>query len=188
MLESRANGILFLGIFGGLWLFLAASGLPSPYPIVADVVALAVVAAIFVASMGLRKAARLQLEPTPAELADRTRADKWFYWSLGGEGVALFLIANLLLNLHLGVYLWPAISLIVGLHFYPLSYGLRLRIYTGTATLMSLAAILVMIGIKSGHTPAMGWDSAVCYASAVVLWGTCALIVRQARQRLAETQ
>ncbi len=185
-LEGRAGGISFLALFGALWL--AMAGYKLGLPVAVGFYAVAVVgAAVWLrVAAGLRKAARLQPEPSADDLAAQARKDKWFYWVLGAEGLLLFLNGNLLVNLHLMAYIWPSIALIVGLHFYPLAYAFRLPVYYLTATLMCALAVAVMacMALAPGLAAQETWNALVGVGSGLVLWGTCAYIWLQVRKTL----
>lgn len=54
-------------------------------------------------------------------------ASKTFVWSSVGEGVGLFLAANVVVNLHRPDLLLPTMALVVGLHFLPMAYAASFR-------------------------------------------------------------
>lgn len=184
MLNARASGILFLGIFGVAWAVEAALRLPASYGIAIAGLAAILLGSLFVSSARLRKSAASQPEPTASEVASAAQADKWLYWVTGAEGILLFLTSNTLINMHLGSYLWPAVALIVGLHFYPLGYAFKLRIYGITATLMSLVAMAAITGLSEGYGSPQIYDVAVGLGSAAILWATCGLIIWDVRGRV----
>lgn len=97
MLEARAGGILVLGVFGAAWALEAAIRLPMIFAAGISVAALAVFGGLVRGSVSFRKAARLQPEPTPEDIAAASRADKWLYWTMGAEGIVLFLVGGILL-------------------------------------------------------------------------------------------
>jgi hypothetical protein len=188
MLSGRASGIMFMALFGAVWAWQAAGNLSMPYAALVYGVAALMAGGLLIVSFSFRKLARSQPEPSAEELAAAARADKWFYWVLGGEGVALFLAGAILPNLHLAAYLWSAVALIVGLHFYPLRYVFRLPVYDVTGTLMSLAALMVIVALATGYDLGLphGWDVVLGFCCALILWGTCGFIILGVRQKMAE--
>jgi hypothetical protein len=186
MLSGRASGILFMALFGATWAWQAAGKLPMPYTAIIYVLAAAVAGTLVWVSFKFRKLAQSQPEPSAEELTASARAGKWFYWVLGAEAVALFVTGNVLLKLHLLDYIWPAVALIVGLHFFPLRYVFRLPVYNASGTLMSLVGVVAMLALATGHDLGMahGWDVAVGLCCALVLWGTCGYIWLKVREAL----
>lgn len=185
ILQARAGGIMFLTLFGVAWALEA--GLRLSWPFVAATIAFSLVVVWFVtlANIRFRRAALSQREPTADQAAAQAVADKWLYWSMGTEGVALFVICGIVLpNLHVMSYLWPTVALIVGLHFYPLAYAFALWIYYVTATLLCLVAIMAMVGITNSVLTPESWKVLVGFACAGVLWGTSGVVIMQVRRLL----
>lgn len=189
MLEARAGGILFLGLFGSAWALEAAIRLPMLFTAGVSAAALAVLGGLVRESIRFSKAARLQPEPTTEEMDAAARADKWLYWAMSTEGLALFLVGGVLLpSLHSMSYLWPSMALIVGLHFYPLAFGFRLPVYYATATLICIVAVAAMIGLSGGYPSVVVWDAIVGISCAVALWGSCCFIIWNVRRIVAASR
>jgi hypothetical protein len=89
------------------------------------------------------------------------------------EGLAVFVVANLLLNIGMTRLIWPAIGLIVGLHFLPLARGMARPIYYATAA-GTIAASLIAMTLP-GPWPQVF----VGCAAALVLWATSLAILRR---------
>lgn len=186
-LNARASGVLFLGLFAMVWAVEAALRMSTLYMVAVCVIALGAMGALVAISLGLRKSAKDLPLPTVDELATEARADRWLYWCIAVEGVALFLIGGVLLpSLHLMSYLWPSIALVVGLHFYPLAYGLNLKVYYRTATLMCIVSAAAIGGLSGGYLSVAAWDTLVGIACAIVLLASCGFIVRDMRRSLTE--
>ena len=110
--------------------------------------------------------ARLKAEPEPSP-DERKRIGKIVAWASGGEGLALFLAANVLINAGLSPYLATAFAVIVGLHFLPLAKVIPVPIYYVTALLLVLAGV-AGLAIDVAHRPLV-----ISVAAALVLWLTC---------------
>lgn len=111
-------------------------------------------------------------DPQPtAEMKHRNQRTAMI-WS-GIEGVAIFLVINLLYNLHLAGYVVAAIAVIVGLHFYPLALGFRSRLYVLTGSLMIAAACLACVWTPAGALR----DATIALASAGILWFSVVLML-----------
>jgi len=105
-------------------------------------------------------------------IAPSERAERVIMWSSIGEGVGLFLAANLVINLGHREMLLPAMAVVVGLHFLPMGYAIPFRPYygLGIALLGAAAAGFVLGGAVSG------------FAGAIALWVAALLALRRDMQ------
>ena len=111
------------------------------------------------------------------------RAGRIVGWAAGGEGIAIAVVANLLiLNGHRDLVL-PAMAIIVGLHFLPLALLFKVRIYYATALL------LVLVGAAGFILDAPLRNLVTGLSSAGLLWLTCVYrLSTEAPKRVAEAQ
>jgi hypothetical protein len=79
--------------------------------------------------------------PSPA-------AERAIMWSSVGEGVGLFVAANLVVNLHQPWLMMPAVALVVGLHFLPIAYAASFRPFYLLGSVL-IAAALVGIAVPA---------------------------------------
>lgn len=101
------------------------------------------------------------------------RAGRAIQWSSIGEGVGLFLAANIAVNLHRPELLLPAMALIVGLHFLPIAYAVPFRpFYVLGAALIVAAVIGFGVGAPAGGEIAGSM-------AALGLWLAASLAVRR---------
>ncbi len=91
------------------------------------------------------------------------------------EGVAMFLAANILINLHLSGLLMPVFAVIVGLHFLPLARGFPAPLYYATG------AALILAGLAAMMLPEPIRPLATGLAAAIILWISAILDVNRAR-------
>lgn len=154
------TGAIIMSVFAAIWWIagIRASGHGSP---LACGVGAAVAGAIIAAA--LRAGARVQ----PRDPAEKQRRDRLVGIASAIEGVAIFVVANVLVNLGLRAWVAPAVAVIVGLHFVPLAARLPAPAYYATA------ALLVALGGAGAlmHDPAAR-TLAVSAGAAVVLWFT----------------
>ena len=95
------------------------------------------------------------------------------------EFVALFVTANILVNVHRADLMLPAGAIIVGLHFFPLARGIPVRIYNATgAGLVSLGLIGLLLPVD--RRPIL-----IGLGAAAILWATALAIIVQARRSAA---
>jgi len=90
------------------------------------------------------------------------------------EGVAIFVTANVLVNLHRSDAVMPAIAIIVGLHFFGLAKGIPVRLYYATG------AALVVVGAIAVVAPPWHMPIALGVTAAVALWASGVALVRNA--------
>lgn len=78
------------------------------------------------------------IKPSPKE-------ERAIMWSSIGEGVGLFLAANIVVNLHRPGLLLPSMALVVGLHFLPIAFAGGFRPFYVLGTALIVAAIMGFI-------------------------------------------
>lgn len=119
-------------------------------------------------------AARARLKGAPADApADRKRRGRIIAWAASLEGVAIAIAVNVLNTQGLGHYAFPAVAVIVGLHFLPMAKLLPVKVYYLSG------ALLVAVGVGGLAVQASDRPFAVGALSAITLWLTC--VVRLAK-------
>ncbi|WP_448662405.1 DUF7010 family protein [Sphingomonas sp. CJ20] len=99
-----------------------------------------------------------------SEDADRSHVGRLVaIWS-SAEGVAIFVAANVLINLHMAERLLPTMAIIVGLHFLPLARGIPARIYYWSG------AALILVGAIGWLLPAGDTPLVTGLLAAATLW------------------
>jgi hypothetical protein len=63
-------------------------------------------------------------------------------WSSIGEGIGLFLVTNIVINLHYPQLLLPSMAIVVGLHFLPIAYAEKFQPFYVLGFALILSAIL----------------------------------------------
>jgi hypothetical protein len=93
---------------------------------------------------------------------------KVMMWSSIGEGIGLFVINNLAINLGHADLVIPAMALVVGLHFLPIAYWSPFRpLYILAAVIITGAVVGVLIAQPTGGAVA-GFTAAVALAGAAL--------------------
>jgi hypothetical protein len=109
-------------------------------------------------------------------IAPSKQAERVILWSSIGEGVGLFVAANLVINLGHREMLLPAMALVVGLHFLPMAHAIPFRPFYGLGTALLAAA-------AAGFRLAAPTGGAVSgFAGAIALWVAALLAVRRDMQ------
>ena len=104
------------------------------------------------------------------------QAERVIMWSSIGEGVGLFVAANVVINLGHREMLLPAMALVVGLHFLPIARATTFRAYYVLGVALLAAAIA---GFVAGR-PLGGTVSS--FAAAASLWVAASMAVRRDMQ------
>lgn len=167
------GGVVVLSVFGGVWA-LAGLALAGASVVVWAVPVLLAVGGIFA---GTRLARHSPVMPE----AERRRIGRLVgLWS-GAEGLGIFAGNSVLMALHRVDLIAAMVCTMVGLHFFPLAQGIPLRIYFGTAVLMTLLGLGGLI-VSSLISPAL-----VAFGAAAIIWGTLLGILLPARAALRAT-
>ena len=175
-LRGRATGVLFLSGFGGLWflLGLAASqrlSLPTACALAAGLVAL-------VAGTVLLRRRSAALPASRLDPEEQRRAGRTFGRVNAAQWAAIVLIAVVLGRLHLDAYTPAAVTVVVGLHFFPLARLFRSPQHhvTGAALVLWGAVCLLLV-------PRDVLQSTSAFGTGAILWTAAAVtLVRSFRQ------
>jgi hypothetical protein len=152
------SAIVFMAGFAAVWWVM---GLGTHAPI-GQLAVGPIVSAVMILFARLRLKA---LPSPPAAMAARGR--RIIGWALGGEGLAIALVSNLMVGRGLIAFIVPAVAIIVGLHFLPLAKLFKVKIYYAVGVLITLAGIAGLL-IDAPHRTLVTGLSA-----AVLLWLTC---------------
>lgn len=167
--RSRARGVLVIGGFGALWAVVGALLSSTP---VWEWLAIALLAAAFgVRALRLLRANPAVDAPLPAEAAERQRRrGRLFLWTSVGEGVGIFLAANIVVNLGHSQWQPAAIMTVVGLHFLPLAAALEYRPHIVTGIVMTAWALAYPWLFAAGAMAAAGPFGAATILFASAAW------------------
>jgi len=158
-----AWGAIIMGFFGSVF---AALTLALQFHLGG-----AVLAAPFVLFIGIALAAAQTLRSPGRGIEPSPRAGKAIMWASIGEGVGLFVAANLVQNLHRPDLLLPAMALVVGLHFLPIAYAAPFRPFYALGAALILAAIAgcVVAAPLGGAVAGLAAASALWIAASVAI-------------------
>jgi hypothetical protein len=175
-LRGRATGVLFLSGFGALWflLGLAASqrlSLPTACALAAGLAAPVAGAVLLRRRSAALPASRLDPE-------EQRQAGRTFGRVNAAQWAAIVLIAVVLGRLHLDAYTPAAVTVVVGLHFFPLARLFRSPQHhvTGAALVLWGAVCLLLV-------PRDVLQSTSAFGTGAILWTAAAVtLVRSFRQ------
>jgi len=168
-LRGRAIGSLFFTGFGALWLALALYALER-----LDVIAgaaLALVSAVLLLNISrlfaeARRWPRVPDDPAMGRAFGRINAIQW---------IAVFAVAFALAKLHLDAYIMNAITLIVGLHMFPLARVFRYPMHNKTGAVLVAWSILSIFIVPRDHLQGIA-----ALGTGIILWIAAAIGLRLA--------
>ena len=171
-----AWGALIMGFFGAVF---AALTLYWQWQVTGPLLALPFLGFVLIAI-----AAALVIRQPGTGVTLPEKAEKTIMWATIGEGVGLFLAANIVINLHRPELLLPAMALVVGLHFLPIAIAAAFRpfLVLGGALILAAAAGFLIAPPTGGEVAGL--------AGALALWTAAILAVvrdRRAKQLVAVT-
>jgi hypothetical protein len=120
-LEDLSGGLFLMTIFTTIWVIIAEANLMGRDQWATTGVFGVIILYFIINYNKLTKAARsISNEPPIDDEAEKAR-DKRFYYILAIEGIAIFIMKNVLLNTGHNNLFFPFFALIVGLHFFPMA-------------------------------------------------------------------
>jgi hypothetical protein len=156
---GRFTGTVLLCLFATVWSWIGGSALGDP--IFAGIVALCISIPLLLASY--RSNRGRPLVATDGLLMGI---------AMGGEAIAILVVANVVINFGRPDLLFPAIAAVVALHFFPMAKAVSFPPYHLTAV-----ALLVVAGL-SLTVPSPIRIAVTGFGSAIVLWATVSFAIR----------
>jgi hypothetical protein len=158
-----AWGAIIMGFFGALFAALTLA-FQFGWTGGATLLPFAMFAAIAIAAATVIRRPGVGVTPTK-------QAERVIMWSSIGEGIGLFVAANLVINLGHRDLLLPAMALVVGTHFLPMAHAIPFRPFYGLAI-----ALLIAAALGFGLAPPMNGIVAG-FSAAAVLWVAALLAI-----------
>lgn len=171
-----ANGAIVMSFFGALFaaltllMQLQETGIAIALPFIAFV--LIVAAALIVMRL-------------PGTFTKPDGSGRVIMWSSVGEGAALFIVNELLINFGRSDLIIPAMALIVGLHFIPIAYWAPFRPLYVLATIMVIAGLAGLLAAQPVGGTIAGFTAAGALTIASI---TAVLRERSAKQVYRHSQ
>lgn len=187
-----AIGVLFMAFFGTMWAYVGIMGiqeLESSWLLIVSIT-LGIVLSIGGCFL-IFKSRKLPNHIPNIEAGYRKNIRSWFNVIFIAEGLAI-MVAILVCNITDQTNLIPLlIAVIVGIHFFPLAYLFKMRIYYVTGILLCFLSFITWFIVPSNIT-IMEYQmsthmSVVGFGSALILWGT-GLVIWVMGKKLLEPQ
>jgi hypothetical protein len=182
---GRARGIIVGSLIALGWAVFGLSGF-SPgarYPLLAAAIALT--ALLLMAGISIQRRARSLPSANPSQMTAGKRAWRFFWLNFVGEIVLLNIAVNLLAAPDLHVYWVPAISAVVGLHFWPMAHFFRVRSYWWVGSAMMAGAAFTAYLIARDPASALPFTHSEAVANALILWSALGTGAATARRESA---
>jgi hypothetical protein len=123
----------------------------------------------FLAFAAVALAAAVVIRRPGEGISPSPKAERVIMWSTIGEGVGLFVAANLVTNLGHRELLLPAMALVVGLHFLPIAFAAQFRpFYALGLALLGASALGFVLGPPAGGRVAGFAAAAALLAAAII--------------------
>ena len=168
-LAGRARGIVIGALIAFGWAAFGASFVRMPGRVVMLAIAAVPAGALLAAGIAMLRQARAMPAPTPSQRSAGRRAWRWFWLNLVGEIVLLNIAVNLLAAPDRRIYWIPAISAVVGLHFWPMAVFFRVRSYWAVGAAMMVGAAIAALSLAAHPTSAAAIVESEALANATVL-------------------
>jgi hypothetical protein len=174
---SRAIGAMFFSVFGGLWLALWAHDV-FVSPLIAY--ALIGIATVGILLMVLR-VYKFHAPALKAELQSpkRRRQARGFQIVNTVQWVLLSVVAIVLSNMGLALWIIPAAVFIIGAHFLPLAKLFDYPPHYVTGVAMMLLAAAYPLLASNGASSSIG-----CLGAGLILWSSAAWSIRRTRSQI----
>lgn len=186
--RGTAFGVIFMAFFGTLWAGIGIRGLQGWGFLWLLILSLLIGGILLLGGIVLiMNSKRLSNKMVEGDSYRWKRKNMWFGILFGLEGV-LIAAASIICDStnHLDLFV-PIMALIVGVHFFPLAYLFRVKLYYISGSLLCLLSIITLIALPVrvtwGNNEIMVWWTFIGFSSALVLWGT-GVVVWIAGQRL----
>jgi hypothetical protein len=165
-LGGRAAGALIFNGFGSLWILIALYAREAFSLINVSVVVAGFAVLLAASCVLMRQAKRFPAAPTnPAMWKIFTAVNML-------QGLAIFIAISILIRLHLGVYNLTVITLVVGLHLFPLARLFRYEFHYVTGS-----ALVAWAVTSAWLAPAAQVQSVTALGTGAILWLNAAVTV-----------
>jgi MFS family permease len=150
-LKGIIDGLSLMILVTGIWTAIAGIAMDNWAYRLPGIIF--VILIIFFISYYIKFNTAIKLSGTnqPAEeTPDEKKKNKWFIIIFISEGVLIFLVINVLVNINLAQFFIPCFALIVGLHFYPLGVVFKRTVHYFVGTWITIIAIAGIVLTANG--------------------------------------
>ena len=167
----RATGAMFFTVFGGMWLEAWAIGSARPLAIEVVIGILALAYTWMAYATYRRHAPALAAQP---QTPQGKRIGRIFHLINAGQWVAIFVLGNILANKGWGMWFFPMVIFIVGLHFIPLAH-----LFSAPAHYVTGAAMMALAVIYPFVAPGGPADPIGPLGAGLILWASAGWAIRR---------
>jgi len=177
-LRGRAIGVGVISIFGALWLLLGLLAREWLSPPTACALAAGVAALVAAAVVLLRRAAALPVETVDPE--EQRRIGRAFGRVNTLQWAAIIFIAVVLGRMHLDAYTPAAVTVVVGLHFFPLAPLFRHPQHHVTGAVLVAWGLFCLLLV-----PRDTLQSTTAFGTGAILWASATVTLVGAFRQLS---
>jgi len=179
--RSAAYGVLFMAFFGTLWAGIGIGGLQGWGFLWLLILSLLIGFTLIIGGIILIKASReLSNEMTEAASRRFKRTGTWFGIIFALEGAMIGTASAICSSTNHFDYFFPVMAIIVGVHFLPLAHLFRVSFHYIAGSLLCLLAATTLLTLPArvtlGNHQIVAWWVSVGFGSALILWGTGAVV------------
>ncbi len=197
-IRGLASAGFFMAFFGAAWWGWGVGGIQGVFlgetVTYFLILALATIILLSGGILQLRAASRLPRDTSsPGETRGEAEGKRygWIFGLVFGLEIVIIALGSILLNVfHHPEFLLPFVSIVVGVHFFPLAKLFNVRLYYVTGALLVLVGVIVMLAVPVqtmvGNLHA--WDALVGSLCAVILWLTGIYAELRGRSFLKQAQ
>ena len=175
-LRGRSTGVLFLSVFGALWFVLGFAARGWLTVLAAGAIAVGL-GALVAGAVALRRRAAV-LPPSTLGSEEQRRIGRTFGLVNAVQWAAIIAIAVVLGRLHLDAYTPAAVTVVVGLHFFPLARLFRFPQHHVTGAVLVVWGVVCLLFV-----PRDVLQSTTGFGTGAILWiASVVTLVRSFRQ------
>lgn len=166
-----ATGAINMAIFGAVWTAAGSGGLAGASGVILLVVGWSIAAVLGVGALWLRRGARaFPDDVSPQAQADQRNRLRIFNSVFVLEFAAIAIAVFALLQFGMGSLIPSVVTLIVGIHFFPLARLFKVRAYHLTGALLCTLALTSLLLAPGARLAVVGMGSATTlFATAAYL-------------------
>lgn len=176
-LKNRSRGLMIGTIIGFLWLFYGASFLSSPSNIIILILGIIISIPLIYMSVLTRKKSKSCQNPTKIQRDNNRKRRLYFFANVIIEIILLNLVYFYCTKNHFDKSIIFALTIVVGLHFIPMAFFMKIKQYFICSAIMILTGILfLMINNATNNATLILAQS---FLNAFALWLTVALSIKE---------
>lgn len=176
-LKNRSRGLIIGTIIGFLWLLYGTSFLPSPLNISILIIGIIISIPLIHKSILIRRKSKTYQTPTKIQRDNNRKRRQYFFANVILEIILLNLVYFYCTKNHFDKSIIFALTIVVGIHFIPMAFFMKIKQYFICSAIMILTGVLfLMVNNASNNSTLILTQS---FLDAFALWLTVALSIKE---------